>query len=179
MAFDFKLSLSVSSSPKVPEKTGGRFSMSKWAQQVAEKLKREENEAKRKENLEQQRRSQILAGAPHFWDSLKQCLREEGNELRKLKPGHLTVDDIPGLDTVNTFVKSPRGRMEVTFDSAVPLIKFSIEPVRKGSGLTIGDLNGSLSFTVSDEGGAVAVTDTNGESHDPQGAAEYLLNIMI
>ncbi|HEV7681220.1 MAG TPA: hypothetical protein VGO68_03790 [Pyrinomonadaceae bacterium] len=172
MAFAFNLNLSVSST------FGGKAKMSRWAQQAFEKIAGQEAEQKRKEDFEGQRRSQILAGAPHFWNELKDRLRDEGQALNKLRSGHLLVEDIPGLQTTNLFIKSNKGKMEVKFDASAPVITFSIKPQGVDSGFTFNDLDGSMQFEPT-IGSGVSAKDGEGVCYGSQDAAEYLLNMML
>jgi hypothetical protein len=179
MAFDFKLNLSISSTPRF--KNGERLRMSKWAEQAFEKVTDEENEKRRQADLDGQRRSQILAAAPYFWNELKETIHKEGFEFAKLKPGYLSVESVADPKKLYLRIGSPRGQMEIKFDEAVPVITFSIKPAID-SGFQFPDLDGSLTFeptTGSGPGPGVVAKNKEGICDGTQGTAVYLLNMMI
>ena len=65
--------------------------MSDWANRTFDRLSRQEEEAKQRREQESQRRSQILATAPQFWDMVRQTVRQESEALGKLKPGYIAA----------------------------------------------------------------------------------------
>src|SRR3569832_784811 len=96
MAFDFKLSLSVSSSPKFHR---GESRMGQWADKYFDRLVELEGTEHLKIKQQVLERQQILAAAPDRWEGLVEGILEETNDLNNMRPGLVEIKD----ESRNTF----------------------------------------------------------------------------
>ncbi len=81
MIFDFKVGLSVSSSPKSHK---GELTMGAWAEIATKRFREQSSDTRRGEELELQRQSRKLAGAEKRWKELVHDVSEEVEHFNAL-----------------------------------------------------------------------------------------------
>lgn len=148
--------------------------MSDWAANMAEKLKRKEDEQRDKEKLYTLQRQQIQAEAPYIWESLKQTLHSAVTKFNKLRPETLKMDaDYEGAQEVT--LESEQMIVKLSFDKAASRINYAV-----GGRHTPHKSPGQYYFTV--RGGNVIVGGENDHGADLSGVqsvAEAILNQLI
>jgi len=171
LSFELKLKVSL-----VPERTEGviiskgELPMSDdWARRAFEKVQERETQRKQKEELELQRRKQLLAKAPLMWQELVEAIQIKADELNKLfdkKQEYLKVNSSNSILRVD----SPDGNLSLEFNPDVPVVTFRYN--RSGQR---GESD-QLSFAA-DQGEVRWVGHFSNES--TTGLAEGLLNLIV
>jgi hypothetical protein len=145
MPFDFKLSLSVSSSSK--SRKGDR-PMGAWADRALKKLQDTSSKERLDEELELVRHHKTVAGAEVLWDKLIDFIKTETDDFNRKKERDFFA--ISGVgDEIE--VAAPELRLKLKLDLRTPSIDFTyLEPFpnreEKDSGeyyfrLNIGDVS--------------------------------------
>src|ERR1051325_6728895 len=94
MAFDFKVSLSLSSSPTSHTlNQPRRLTMGKWADIVFAKIVEREGTEHYKIQKEVMDRERVIATAPELWQQLADEILEEANDLNSKRAGLVKIKD--------------------------------------------------------------------------------------
>jgi hypothetical protein len=123
MPFDFKLSLSVSSTPK-PRK--GELSMGAWADQALKKFQDTSSKERLAEELELVRHHKTVAGAEGLWEKLIDFIKTETLDFNRKKEREFFK--ISGVDN-EIEIAAPELRLKLELDLRTPTIDFTyLEP---------------------------------------------------
>ena len=152
-----------------------------WASRKVQSLKSALEERKRKEDLEYQRRTKVIAAAPRMCqlliDNIKRSV-SSFNELRKHEffgspeIGALEVGHASGQYIIK--VVAPRAVLRVGLDEKMPAIPYSVSSVNSSFEE---EATGELTFTL--DGEEVWLQDGEGAKLSVPDAADRLLDMLV
>src|SRR5882762_7220223 len=127
MSFELKLSLSLSSEPKleyaIPTKEQ-TFMSDSWGAQKAASPKAKAEQERIKQETELRAQNFINARALPLWQELTSTLQKMATDFnRHYGEDYLMV--LPGETSNTLFIQSPKGKAELQFNQAIPEITIS------------------------------------------------------
>jgi hypothetical protein len=170
MPFDFKLSLSVSSSPKSHK---GELTMGQWANTFFDKLIEREGADHLKIQQQVLERQQILATAPELWQQVTDGIHQEVNDLNGMRPGLVVIKGEGASLSVSTVVRT----LTLAFNKDIPKIIYSVSQ-SQGPNLQPLKVVDKKEFTFAIFGGEVWLNEIDGKI-GVGGAVQNLLNYLI
>src|ERR1044072_1714746 len=120
MAFDFKLSLRVSSGPSVPERGVGMSDG--WAKRKLQQLAEREESAKEKTSADLLERQQVLAEAPLLWQKLKDEFSDNIATFNSAKAETFRLETKGAPNSQDVFISTQHGHIKIAYYFGVPQI---------------------------------------------------------
>jgi hypothetical protein len=129
MAFDLKLTLSVSSSPSQFDK--GVSTMGIWAKKLFQRIADREGQDHARIQKEVLDREQILASAPSLWEVLTEGITHEADDLNEMRPGLASIKaqvqgNSSGLSLSITSAAVAKRTLNLAFVSTIPKITYKV-----------------------------------------------------